>query len=411
MRILIAGQTYAPARNGQAVFTTSLAEGLAKQGHQVIAIIPSQDLKWRACTRNGVQLELLSSTSLAAINPNAVVSIPGVIDLAVEKIFTRFQPEVVHVQDHYMLGSATLAAAWRHNVYTVGTNHFMPENVTPYFPIPRQIKPSINWLLWQWMLHTYNQLDWVTGPSRTAVKIMRQNGLYAPAQAISCGVDTQRFQRLDIDSSALRQHYQLDPGKVVFSYVGRVDNEKHLDLLIKAFHNLQRNDIQLAITGRGAMLPALVNLVKQLNLEEQVRFLGYLPDEALPALLNSVDVFVMPSEAELLSIASLEAMACGLPVLLAHSQALPELVTDGCNGYLFKPGDLANLAHYVALLADHPEQLAQLGNSSLKKVQSHSLDNTIRAYERLYENVATKPIGQTHRLERMPFGQSLFKRQ
>ncbi|MFZ6027852.1 MAG: glycosyltransferase [Chloroflexota bacterium] len=411
MRILIAGQTYAPARNGQAVFTTNLAEGLARQGHQVTAIVPSPDLRWRTGAENGVQIEWLTSASLANFNPNAAASIPGVIDLATEKIFTRFRPEIIHIQDHYMLGAAALAAAWRRKLCTVGTNHFMPENVTPYFPIPKPLKASTNWLLWQWMLSTYNRLDWVTGPSRTAVKIMRQNGLHAPAQAISCGVDTQRFRRLDIDRNALRQRHNLAPEKTIFSYVGRIDNEKRLDLLIRAFHSLQRSDIQLAITGRGAVLPMLVNLVKQLGMEAQVRFLGYLPDEELPSLLNSMDVFVMPSEAELLSIASLEAMACGLPVLLAHSQALPELVTDGCNGYLFKPGDVASLAHAITLLADHPEQLARLGTSSIQKVQSHSLENTIRTYERLYENLLTKPVGQSQKIDRMPLGQSLFKRQ
>jgi glycosyltransferase involved in cell wall biosynthesis len=170
-------------------------------------------------------------------------------------------------------------------------------------------------------------------------------------------------------------------------FVGRVDGEKRVDVLIRAIKALKRDDIQLAVTGKGAALPDLKALVQDLKVEDLVRFTGFVPDSDLPALLNCIDVFAMPSQAELLSIASLEAMATARPILAANSQALPELVTDDVNGYLFKPGSVSDAMRCMLLLADHPERWAAMGAASLEKVQPHSLENMLTCYEDLYRQI------------------------
>ena len=169
--------------------------------------------------------------------------------------------------------------------------------------------------------------------------------------------------------------------------MGRVDGEKRLDVLIRALALLQREDIQLAIAGRGTALYELKELAAGLGLGQKVVFTGFIPAEDLPSLLNSADIFAMPSQAELLSIATLEAMACARPVLAADAWALPELVSEGINGYLFKPGDEADAARKMALLADGPEKWAAMAAASLEKVQAHSLENTITSYEEFYMRV------------------------
>ena len=128
-----------------------------------------------------------------------------------------------------------------------------------------------------------------------------------------------------------------------------------------------------------------------MNLGPRVHFTGFIPNEDLHVLLNSVDIFSMPSDAELLSIASLEAMACGRPMLLADAVALPELVTPGVNGYLFKKGDPEDAAHFIGMLADQPERWKEMGKASFEKAQVHSLENTVLRYEELYK----KSVEQT----------------
>jgi glycosyltransferase involved in cell wall biosynthesis len=222
---------------------------------------------------------------------------------------------------------------------------------------------------------------------------LRRQGLNVPAFAISCGVDLKRFYPdVKVDPEVWRAHFGLDTSRVVFLYVGRVDGEKRLDVLLHALRRLERDDIQLAIAGRGAARNSLETLAAELGLGEKVRFLGFVPDETLPALLNSVDVFAMPSEAELLSIASLEAMACGRPLLAARAQALPELVTDGGNGFLFRPGDPLDAAQSMARMADFRERLTEMGLASLQKVQIHNRKTVLQRYEEMYKAVIGKEV-------------------
>jgi 1,2-diacylglycerol 3-alpha-glucosyltransferase len=136
----------------------------------------------------------------------------------------------------------------------------------------------------------------------------------------------------------------------------------------------------------------LETLAGELGLGEKVRFLGFVPDEDLASLLNAVDVFAMPSAAELLSIASLEAMASGRPLLAARAQALPELVTDGGNGFLFQPGDPLDAAQAMARMADFPERLSEMGLASLQKVQIHDRKTVLQRYEELYKAVIRKEV-------------------
>ena len=118
-----------------------------------------------------------------------------------------------------------------------------------------------------------------------------------------------------------------------------------------------------------------------------MRFTGYIPETDLPGLLNSIDVFCMPSDAELLSISSLEALACGRPVLLANACALPELVNHNVNGYTFEPGNVDDLRRTMEMLAEHPERWQEMGKASRVIALPHSLDETVHKFESLYETV------------------------
>ncbi len=389
MRILIAGQTYYPAFNGQAIFTVNLAEGMAQRGHEVMVVVPSNQRAAYRSERNGVCIQAVKSVQLNILHPDLFISAsPG---RAVARLLRNFRPDVVHIHDHYPISVAALRAARRYQVKAVGTNHFMPENLAPYMPIPDMLKPGMNWVLWRWMLGLYNQLDVATAPSRTAAAIMRRQGLRRPVYPISCGVDPHRFRPYPSqDRREWRLRYGFDPERILFLFVGRVDGEKRLEVLLHALYLLNREDIQLGIIGKGAVLGKLKSLSEELNLTGKVHFTGFVPGEDLPALLNSADIFAMPSEAELLSIATLEAMACGLPILAAHAQALPELVNEGMNGYLFQAGEAADAARYMALLADHPERYRSMGQASLEKVQSHSLDKTLQSYEKIYDVVTAQ---------------------
>ena len=384
MRILISGITYYPRLDGQSIFTVNLSEGLAKRGHQVTAMFPSVEGHTFSRERNGVHLEGVRSIAIAPNYPDFAVPIPSVKD--VRNIINAAQPDIVHIQDHYPLSRMAMREAERQGIHIIGTNHFMPENLAQYVPVLSKIKPLYNWILWKWMLSVYNRLDLVVAQSRAAAELIRAQGLQPPVSLVSCGIDLRRF-RVDasVDRLACRERYGLDPRRTIFLFVGRVEKDKRIDVLLHAAARLKRDDIQLVIAGHGGASEYYEALSRSLNLGQGVHFTGFIPNEDLHILLNSIDVFTMPSDAELLSIASLEAMACGRPMLLADAVALPELVTPGVNGYLFKPGDADDAAHYMELLADQPERWKEMGKASHDRAQIHSLENTVQRYEELYK--------------------------
>lgn len=383
MKILITGSTYPPALNGQSVFTANLAEGLAQRGHEVWVATNSEYGKPYQIDHNGVHIFTISAAEIKFLHSQAYVNLFPQREAS--RVLDHFTPDILHLHDHYPLSQSLLAAARRRGIPTVGTNHFMPENLAPYVPLLPRLWPVFSKLLWWWMKLVYNRLDMVTAPSRTAAGILKAQGLRPPVLPVSCGVNFNRFHPdPGVDRAAVRRKYDLDPTRTTFLFVGRVDAEKKVDVLIRAVKRLNRPDIQLAVTGNGAALNHYQSLVRELGVQEQVRFTGFVLDQDLPRLLNSVDIFSMPSEAELLSIASLEAMATAHPLLVARSKALPELVVDGENGYLFEPGNVEDAARCMALLADRPDCWPQMGAASLARVQPHSLQNVLARYEELY---------------------------
>jgi 1,2-diacylglycerol 3-alpha-glucosyltransferase len=396
MRIVIAGQTYDPTINGQGVFTTHLAEGLAQAGHRVMAIMPSDRIHAYRTSRHNVRVQTITAIPLAPLYCDVYVTpLPGA---QVGHLLDEFQPEIVHIQDHYPLCRGVLHAALERDLPVIGTNHFLPENILPYVPIcsrSRALRALLDRVLWKMVLDVFNRVDIATTPTETAARILREQGLRVPVRAISCGVDLNHFRPdASVNRTEVRAHYGLDPQRILFLYVGRIDREKGLDILLWAFHQLNRDDLQLAIAGRGRNSKALQSLARQLGLGQRVVFIGYVLSKDLPALLNSADIFTMPSEAELQSIATLEAMGSGRPVLAANARALPELVKNGVNGYLFRAGDVEDAARHIAELADHPGSWAKMGAASLKIVQPHSLSNTFQHYEELYRslNSVMQPI-------------------
>src|SRR5512139_2408804 len=119
MRVLIAGTTYYPALNGQSVFTTNLAEGLARAGHEVAVLFPEDRESSRV--RNRVQLETAGSLSLRFIHKDTFL--PLALG-RVRPLFETFRPDVLHIQDHYPLSAAALRQARRLGIKVLGTNHF-----------------------------------------------------------------------------------------------------------------------------------------------------------------------------------------------------------------------------------------------------------------------------------------------
>jgi len=390
MRIAIAGQTYLPGNNGQAIFTIHLAEGLARSGHEVHVITGGEKLQYRPQIINGVHVHFLPSIGFTWLHPGAFLTI--LPEWFARRIFERYPPDVIHIQDHYFLGRGVAVVGRERNIPMIGTNHFLPENLLPYLsplPLPKELKTHI---LWDLMLWTYNSMQLVTTPTETAAKILSRQKIRFPVIPISCGVDIQLFHPGETDErEIICSEFGIDPQKTIFLYVGRHDKEKRIDLLLKGLallHDRGFTNLLLVLAGQGAARPELEKLADKLGVKNQVRFLGYVPGEKLPRLFRAADIFCMPSPEELQSIATLEAMASGKPILAANARALPELVTPWVNGVLFEPGKAESVAEEMAALVKNRASWQSMGQASRSRAAMHSLERTISRYEGIYQKLS-----------------------
>jgi len=198
--------------------------------------------------------------------------------------------------------------------------------------------------------------------------------------AISCGIDASRFAN----------ETPTDNKNPRFLFLGRLDDEKRIHILLQAVAKLKEHpSVVVELVGDGGERENLAKLAAELGIANRVIFTGHISDEELPAAYERCTAFVMPSIAELQSIATMEAMASGRPVIAADAMALPHLVHDGDNGYLFPPDDADALAERLRrILTADQQELNRLSENSLHLIQSHDIERTIRIFENLYVGIS-----------------------
>ncbi|SDS95609.1 Glycosyltransferase involved in cell wall bisynthesis [Friedmanniella luteola] len=380
MKILLGADQYPEYINGAATFTRRLATGLAAAGHTVDLLWPAADGAHRTHLDQGVRVHRLSSVTLPG-RPRMQVCTPRVVDRQVEQVLQVARPDVVHVQSHLLLGRALVRAGRRAGVPVVATNHFMPENIVPHVPVVRRFPRLASRLAWRDLEQVYAGAQLLTAPTGRAVDLLARATRLAPAEAISCGVDLDRFGAAAAEPDAADATRR---GPLAL-FVGRLEPEKNLDQLLAAFARVPTAlGARLEVVGMGSRRGQLEEQARALDLRGRVTFTGAVDDDELVAACGRADVFVMPGTAELQSLATLEAMAAGLPVVAAEAMALPHLVQDGRNGHLVPPGDVDVLARQLTRLLGDPPLRTRMGRASRAVAEGHALAATVALFDERY---------------------------
>jgi len=382
MRVLIATDTYYPHVNGASYFTQRLAHFLHQRGHAVLVIAPARRFGYEDYTHNDIRI--IGTPSLPSPFPNDFrFSLPSRRQ-RMREVIKEFSPDVVHIQSHFFLCRMVLKIAQELGLPTVGTNHFMPENLVHYVPISAGMQRRLGAWTWRDFYRIFKQLDVVTTPTPTAAHLLNSIG-FSDVEALSCGINRTLFHPRPEEDAELAAAYDLG-ARPRLLYVGRLDHEKHVDIVLRALAEIPPAERpQFLIAGHGAEAKNLHELASHLGLEGTVRFLGFVPNEILPRLYTAADCFVIAGTAELQSLVTMEAMASGLPVLAANAMALPELVHTGENGYLFDIAQPAQLAGYIRELMADANKRHRMGEASLRLVEKHDSAQVVEQYERVYQ--------------------------
>jgi len=385
MKILLATDTYYPDVNGAAYFTHRLATVLARRGHNVSVLCPSRSFRNTISDCMEVRVYGIRSIHLPVYEDFRVS--PLFISRTIKQVIKRISPDVIHIQNHFLIGREAVGAAKRFGIPVMGTNHFMPENLTHYLHLPGIAERRARKLAWRQFVKVFEQLDSVTTPTKTAAALLAKAGLSKEVVPISCGIDLERFKPTN-DGAYLRQRFAIPRGKQVLLYVGRLDKEKRIDMILRSLPDISRvTSVHLLLAGIGKERRNLEESVGKLGIQQAVTFTGFVPDEDLPNIYGVADLFVTAGIAELQSIATMEAMASGLPVVAVNAMALPELVHDGENGYLFSDGDSQMLAKKVITILSDQRTRVEMSKRSLAIIEDHDINKTIEKYESIYREI------------------------
>jgi glycosyltransferase involved in cell wall biosynthesis len=214
-----------------------------------------------------------------------------------------------------------------------------------------------------------------------------QRGMRCRWVLLQNGVDTDHF-RLAPPDAGTRAALGLDPHRPVVGTIGRLEDRKGHDQLLRAagamLAGANGRRPQVVIVGDGPLRESLVQQARALGVADSVRFVGMVPD--VRPSLAAMDVFVLPSHAEGMSNALMEAMAAARPVVATAVGGNTEVVIDGKTGVLVPPGDPGAIARAIAALLRAPDRAAGLGAAAREFVtQRFGARARVAELERLYE--------------------------
>lgn len=383
MRILLSSDLYFPAVNGISQFTRNLAQGLAKRGHTV-GIIAASPTGKRDIEFEGDVTVYRTRAVVFPFYQNIRISLAPQVE--VRRIVKDFKPDAMHTQLLLGIGQATMRMSERYNIPMVSTSHAMPENLMDNLKRLSAFSKPINYMLRDYGRRFHNRADIITSPTQSALDGFGKHAekLKKPVHVISNGIDLSVFKPGTM-SDELYQKYHLPKDKPLLVYIGRLDAEKHLDVVVHAVAKvLEQIDVHLLLVGYGLEENALKQMVVDLGIEHNVTFGGFVPEEDKIELVKAGALFVMASPAELQCISALEAMAAGMPMVGVNAGALPELCQDGRNGYLFELDDDDQAADNIVKLLRDDKTREKFGKESMAIAATHDMEHTLDEFEKMY---------------------------
>ena len=319
MRIALFTETFLPKVDGIVTRLRHTIEHLERNGDRVLVVAPEGGLT----EYKGAKIYGIPGMPLP-LYPELKLALPPI---GTKQAIEEFQPDLIHVVNPAFLGVGGIYYAKKLDIPLVASYHtHLPQYLHHYG------LGALEGVLWELLKAAHNKASLNLCTSSAMVKELVAHGIER-VDLWQRGVDTDMFQP-HLASAAMRSRLsQGNPRDPLLLYVGRVSAEKQIDEIKPVLEAIP--EARLAIVGDGPQREAL----KAHFAGTKTHFVGYLQGLELASAFASADAFVFPSRTETLGLVLLEAMAAGCPVVAARSGGIPDIVTDGVNGYLFEPDD------------------------------------------------------------------------
>jgi glycosyltransferase involved in cell wall biosynthesis len=381
MRVCLLSKMYPPVVGGSGMYAYEIATALGERGHDVDVYTQSKpDAESSFETHENVSVYTLTRARRYLVTFETLYySIRARLGVDLDEY------DVIHGT---LMPASTVALADRLTLETpvVLTSHsFALSEVVAHSPE----KPA-DYLL-KYAFHPMNVvLDNVAARGADRViaiseemreQLVTRYGLpEAAVTRIAHGVDTDRFRpRPD-------GHDAVSRGPLTLLFVGRLVSRKGADLAIEAVAATDRDDVELLVAGTGRLESDLKGLARTLGVEDRVRFLGYVPDEALPGLYSAADATLFTSNYEGFGLVFMESLAAGTPVIGTPVGGIPDVVEHGTGGFISRRDPAAMAAHIETLRTD-PDRRAEMSRAARAAVEDRSWSDVAARVETVYEAV------------------------
>ncbi|MDY7003886.1 MAG: glycosyltransferase family 1 protein [Cyanobacteriota bacterium] len=367
MRIALFTETFLPKIDGIVTRLCHTVEHLQRSGDQVLIFSPEGGLKEyqgaTICGIEGFPLPLYPELKLAIPTPT------------IGKQLELFQPDIVHVANPAVLGLGGLYYAKKLNIPLVASYHtHLPQYLHHYG------LGMLEGLLWELLKSGHNQADLNLCTSTAMVEELSNHGIER-VDLWQRGVDTELFQPHHASQEMRDRLSQGNPDSTILLYVGRLGAEKEIERIKPILEAIP--NACLALVGDGPNRESL----EQHFADTPTHFVGYLRGQNLASAYASADAFIFPSRTETLGLVLLEAMAAGTPVVAANSGGIPDIVTNGINGYLFDPADEKGSIKATQNLLAHSEERETLRQNARAEAECWGWSAATQQLRNYYQKV------------------------
>jgi len=373
LRIALYSGNYNMVRDGANQALNRLVGYLLRQQAQVRVYSPT--IEDAAFPPTG---ELVSVPSIPMPMGRGEYRWPLTLSPTVRRDLAAFQPNVVHVSSPDVVGHRAVTWARRRRLPILASVHTRFETYPRYYNMAF-LEPVLEALLRRF----YRRCDALVAPSESMAQVLRERRMNYDVGIWSRGVDRELFHSGRRDMG-WRRAQGLGDGEVVIGFLSRLVMEKGLDVFSDAIDELRRAGVphRVLVIGEGPAREWFEN-----RLPGAV-FTGFLGGEDLARAVASMDVLFFPSVTETFGNVTLEAMACGLPVVAAAATGSESLVEDHVTGRLIRPGAIHQYAAALKAYVEQPDLRARHGKAGEERSLQFSWDRINQAVADTYLRLA-----------------------
>lgn len=346
----------------------NLSRGLVEAGHRVTMGLLCRGWLYQEIHRLGIDIFLLHRRNVLDVRPLT----------ALVRFIRKSEIDIVHAHEFGSIVGGCLVRRWIDPpiVATVHGREYLAHR-------------SRRRLLFRWMGRACSR---IVAVSRTLERFLLESVGVSPqnVETIYNGIDVGKYGRNGV-SCRVRDELGIGPDEWIVGAIGSLYPVKGHSDLIKAMEQVVRRvpSVTCLVIGHGYLRAQLEEEVRRAGLERAVRFLGFRRD--VPDLLQTLDLFVLPSLSEGLPLSLLEAMAAGKPVVATDVGGNKEVIEDGVTGYLLPPRRPDLLAERLIALLENPHVGRAIGAKAQAAIQERfSLETMVQQYERLFHAIRAR---------------------